>query len=117
MAKSNEPIWWSLFGLGGVVAALLTPAFIIVTGLVLPNLDPTRSDAASYDHIVALARSLPGRIVLFAVISLPLFHLAHRFRYTLIDLGLHGARALVAALCYGAAIAGTAYALYLAVTI
>jgi fumarate reductase subunit D len=41
------------------------------------------------------------------LISLPLFHWAHRFRFTLVDVGLKSIHTLVAVLCYGAAIAGT----------
>ena len=36
MAKSNEPIWWSLFSAGGVVAALLVPVRIFLTGIAWP---------------------------------------------------------------------------------
>jgi fumarate reductase subunit D len=40
------------------------------------------------------------------MISLPLFHWAHRFRFTLIDLGLKGGRGAVAIACYGGAVIG-----------
>ena len=36
MAKSNEPIWWSLFAAGGMVAALLVPITVILTGIAVP---------------------------------------------------------------------------------
>ena len=58
------------------------------------------------------------RLYLFAVISLPLFHWAHRFRYTLYDgLQLTHLTELIAVLCYGAALLGTAMAAYLLWTI
>jgi fumarate reductase subunit D len=47
------------------------------------------------------------KLYLFVLIALPLYHWAHRFRFILEDLGLHGVRTLLAVLCYGAAIVGT----------
>ncbi len=112
MAKSNEPIWWSLFSAGGVIAALLIPAFMLVTGLILPFVD-------SPDEIALreLAQHPIARLLLFLVISLPLFHWAHRFRFTVADLGLHGAKVLVAVLCYGSAIVGTVVTGYVVCTL
>ena len=57
------------------------------------------------------------RIFLFVLISLTLFHWAHRFRFTLVDFGLKSARQVIAVLCYGAAIVGTLVAGFLLVTI
>ena len=31
--RSNEPVFWALFGAGGVIAALAFPALVLVTGL------------------------------------------------------------------------------------
>src|SRR5438477_250404 len=56
-----------------------------------------------------------GRLFLFVVISLPLFHWAHRFRFTLVDLGLKALKGPIAILCYGAAMAGTLIAAVLLV--
>ena len=36
MAKSNEPIFWSLFSAGGVVAAFFIPITIVLTGMAVP---------------------------------------------------------------------------------
>jgi fumarate reductase subunit D len=53
------------------------------------------------------------RLYLFIVISLPLFHWAHRFRYTLSDgLQLYHLTVLIAVRCCGAALVGTAMAAY-----
>jgi fumarate reductase subunit D len=44
---------------------------------------------------------------------LPLFHWAHRFRYTLYDgLQLYHLTVFIAVLCYGAALGGSAIAAY-----
>ena len=106
MAKSNEPIWWSLFSAGGVVAAFLIPIHIILLGLAGP-LGWLPGGALSYDKMVALISHPIVRLYCFVLISLPLFHWAHRFRFTLVDLGIHGIDMLLAVVCYGAAILGT----------
>jgi fumarate reductase subunit D len=46
------------------------------------------------------------------LISLPLFHWAHRFRFTLVDLGLKAAKGPIAIFCYGSALAGTVIAAF-----
>jgi fumarate reductase subunit D len=111
MAKSNEPIWWSLFSAGGVVAAFLIPIHIILTGIAWPlGLLPV--EALEFSRVQALISHPIARLYCFVLISLPLFHWAHRFRFTLMDLGLHGMNTLLAVLCYGSAIAGTVVAAF-----
>ena len=112
MAKSNgETVVWSLFAAGGVVAAMLIPALILITGIVLPLVD---KGSVPVD---GLARSLLGRLVLFVVISLPLFHCANRLFHMTKDFGIHGARGLIGLLCYGGAVVGTGVAGWLVCTL
>ncbi len=106
MAKSNEPIWWSLFSVGGVVAAFLVPVLILITGIAWP-LGLLPGDALQFAKMQALLSHPLSRVFCFVLISLPLFHWAHRFRFTLLDVGLKSIPTLIAVLCYGAAIAGT----------
>jgi fumarate reductase subunit D len=106
MAKSNEPIWWSLFSAGGVVAALLMPIHILLTGIAWP-LGLLPPETMDYSRWQSLLGNPLIRLYCFVLISLPLFHWAHRFRYALMDLGVHGGRMLLAVLFYGGAIAGT----------
>ncbi len=104
MAKSNEPFWWALFGAGGMVAAVLMPITIVLTGIAVA------AGWLTEDRLWELLRHPLTRIYLFVLISFPLFHWAHRFRFTLVDLGLKSARGLIAVLCYGSAIVGTVLA-------
>jgi len=106
MAKSNEPIWWSLFSAGGVVAAFLVPVLILITGIAWP-LGLLPGDALQFAKMQALLSHPLTRVFCFVLISLPLFHWAHRFRFTLVDVGLKSIHTLIAVLCYGAAIVGT----------
>jgi fumarate reductase subunit D len=104
MAKSNEPMWWSLFAAGGMVAALLIPITVILTGIAVPA--GWISDQSLYN----LVHHPLTRLYLFVVISLSLFHGGHRTLLTLMDLGLKAMRSLLAVLFYGGAIVGTVVA-------
>jgi fumarate reductase subunit D len=100
MARSNEPFWWALFSAGMMIGALVVPALVLITG-VLP-LNP--------DRLYSLLNHPLVRLLLFVVISLSFFHWAHRFRFTLVDLGLKEASSVIAIACYGSAIVGTVLA-------
>ena len=112
MAKrSNEPFLWALFSLGGVIAAFLIPVHLFLFGLAFPLgwLRPP-----GYESVMALARLPVTRVYLFVLCSAPLFHWAHRFRYTLYDgLQIKHLNEIIFVFCYGGAIAGTALAGYL----
>ena len=109
--KSNEPFLWALFSAGGVVAAFLIPVHLFLFGLAFPLgwLSPL-----GYERMLALVRLPVTRVYLFVLCSLPLFHWAHRFRYTLYDgLQIKHLNEVIFTFCYGGAIAGTAAAGYL----
>jgi fumarate reductase subunit D len=98
--RSADPLWWLLFSAGGVVAAFLMPVTIVLTGIAVP------AGRLSQDSLLALARHPLGGLYLFVLVSMSLFHSAHRFRYALVDLGFPrlGGQAW---LFYGTAAAGS----------
>ena len=104
MRNSEEPFFWSLFSAGGVVTALLTPVLIVVTGFLVP------ADWVKLHRLVRIFTNPAGRAVLFALAFLTFFHWAHRFRHTLLEVGLKRFAAPIAVACYLVALAGTAWA-------
>ena len=93
------------------MAAFLLPIHILLFGLAFPMgwLDPP-----SYEKLVALARLPLVRLYLFVLCSLPLFHWAHRLRYTLYDcLQVKHLHELIVVGTYGGAVVGTLVAGYL----
>jgi fumarate reductase subunit D len=115
MVGRLTPLLWLLFSAGGTVAALLFPVHLFLTGLAFPL---GWLEAPRYEFLHRLLTHPVTRVYLLVLISLPLFHWAHRFRYTLYDgLQLKHLTALIAVLCYGAALAGTAMTAYLVLTI
>ena len=110
MKRSNKPIFWSLFGAGGMLSALIGPMLIFITGIAAPlgyvNM--------SYERVLAFEHSVLGKLALFLVIALFLFHGLHRMYHCLHDFGIHvgpGRKALF----HGLAAAGSVAALYLLV--
>jgi fumarate reductase subunit D len=98
VARSNKPILWLPFAGGGLVAALIIPVMILITGVLLPlGMLPL-----PYDKMAAFAHNPLGKLILFGTVALPAWHAAHRLRMTAHDLGL-GDGAVVQALCYGSA--------------
>jgi fumarate reductase subunit D len=98
MARSNKPMLWLPFAGGGLVAALITPVLILITGVLMPlGLLHLR-----YDTIAAFAHHPVGKLMLFGAVALPAWHAAHRLRMTAHDLGLGGGFAIKGA-CYGTA--------------
>ena len=108
--KFLEPLFWTLFSAGGVVAALLMPVHIFLFGVALPQ---GWLQDLSHGRALALIEHPLVRIYLFVFCSLPLFHWAHRFRYTLYDgLQIKHLNEVITVFCYGGAIIGTALAGY-----
>ena len=111
----SHALWWGLFAVGGMVAAVLVPVHILFQGILGPlGVTPVASNRA--DTLAGALANPLVRLYLFVLISAPLFHAAHRVRFLLVDLGLHGGRTLVATLCYGGAILGTCLAAYVLIT-
>ena len=108
--RPATPFLWTLFSAGGTIAALLFPVHLFLIGLAFPLgwLDPP-----GYDALRRLVAHPVARLYLLALIALPLFHWAHRFRYTLYDgLQLKHLFGFIAVLCYGVALIGSVLAAY-----
>ena len=106
-----EPFLWLLFSAGGVVAALFVPVLLFLFGLAFPQGWITPPD---HDHLLAVVRNPLTMLVVFGLCVLALFHWAHRFRYTLYDgLQIKHLEEVIATICYGGAIVGSAVAAYL----
>ncbi|MCS7034528.1 MAG: fumarate reductase subunit D, partial [Phycisphaerae bacterium] len=85
--RTMEPFLWTLFSAGGVVAALLLPIHLLLFFFAFPLgwLTPP-----TYERLVGLVQmrvwGIPiVKLWLILMCTLPLFHAAHRFRYTLYD--------------------------------
>jgi fumarate reductase subunit D len=108
--KTVEPLLWTAFSAGGVVAALVLPVLLFLFGLAIPLgwVQPT------HGHLLDVLRNPVTRVVLFVVVTLSLIHAAHRFRFTLYDgLQIKHLNELINTVCYGGAAVGALAAAYL----
>ena len=84
--SSNAPIFWGLFGAGGMLSALFGPALIILTGFMIPHGWGLPADFGDFPHALAFARHPIGKLVALAVIALFFWHGAERMFLTLKDM-------------------------------
>ena len=110
MKRSNAPFYWSLFGAGGMLSALIGPGLVFLT-LAVPVGWFLSPETFSYPRVLAFAQNPVGKLFLFLVASLFLWHAAHRIFHMLHDFGIH--TGVVAwNLCYGVALLGTVLSAY-----
>ncbi len=103
---AKEPFWWGMFSAGGMVAALLIPIHIFIDGLAVP-LGLVDGDALGYERMRVLLANPLIKVYLFVLVVMPLYHAAHRVRFSLYELGLREFSISMDVLCYGAAVTGT----------
>jgi len=106
MRRSNAPVFWLLFGAGGMLSALLGAALVFITGIAAPLGWQPAAGLMSHARMLGFAQNLFGKGFLFIVIALFAWHAAHRIFHSLHDVGLKaGMPAKI--VCYGAALAIT----------
>jgi len=101
--RSNAPIFWLLFGAGGMLSALFGSVLVFITGLAVPLGWIFKPQLLSYERVLPLAQNWLGKGFLFAIIALFAWHAVHRIYHSLHDIGIHTG-ALAKLLCYGSAL-------------
>jgi fumarate reductase subunit D len=103
MKRSNAPIFWLLFGAGGMLSALLGTVLVFITGIAVPLGWPLPGDLLAYPRMLAFAQNWLGKAFLFVVIALFAWHAMHRILHSLHDVGIPIGTASKLA-CYGTAL-------------
>ncbi|MCW2318483.1 fumarate reductase subunit D [Rhodoblastus acidophilus] len=105
--RSISPIFWLLFGAGGMLSALFGPGLILITGFFAPLSVGLPENFLSYDHALAFAQNPVGKLAVLVVVSLFFWHGAERLFLTLKD--MKAGPSLLLKLCtYGVAAVVTA---------
>lgn len=102
-----EPLIWLLFGQGILIGTVLLTGWLIVVGLAVP-LGWAPAPALAFVRMHELAANPIGRLLLLAMIALPLWKGAHHLRALSIDFGGASRDPAVASLLYGLALLGSA---------
>ncbi|UFZ03203.1 fumarate reductase subunit FrdD [Bradyrhizobium ontarionense] len=100
--RTIAPLFWLLFGAGGMLSALFGPALILITGIMIPHGWGVPERLGSYDTVLAFARNPLGKLVLLALIALLFWHAAERLFLTLHDMRV-GTVTVLRWLTYGVA--------------
>jgi fumarate reductase subunit D len=103
MKRSNAPVFWLLFGAGGMLSALLGTALVYITGIAVPLNLPPAAGLFEYSRMLAFAQHWLGKAFLFVVISLFAWHAMHRIYHSLHDVGIPAGMPAKLA-CYGIAL-------------
>ena len=99
-----EPVIWLLFGQGILVGTVLLTGWVLILGIAAPL---GIVDALGWEHAHELGAGLIGRLVLAALIILPMWKGAHHMRHVAIDMGGAERDAVVAPLLYLTALLGS----------
>jgi fumarate reductase subunit D len=102
-----EPLIWLLFGQGILIGTILLTGWLLVVGLAAP-LGMVSEGALAFERAHRLAAHPIGRLLLLALIALPLWKGAHHLRALSIDFGGASRDPAVASLLYGLALLGSA---------
>jgi fumarate reductase subunit D len=113
MAIAKKALIWSLFAAGGTLTAFLFPALIALFLMLAAGYVP---EGLSYDNFSKFVSWWPGKIAIFAVLFLSLWHAAHRLRVVFHDFGIH-ADGPIAFCLYTLAAAGSVMAAVLVILI
>jgi fumarate reductase subunit D len=108
MGKINKALFWSLFAAGGTVTAFVFPVLVLIVLIAAYGNPPA---IMGYEQMHSLLANWLGKLVAFGIVSLALWHAAHRLRTALHGLGLH-ADGTVAPVGYGLALLGTIFCGY-----
>jgi fumarate reductase subunit D len=101
-----EPIIWFLFGQGIMIGTMLLTGWVLVVGLAIP-LGIVDASALDYARAHSLGSNIIGRLVLLALIALPLWKGAHHLRSLSVDMGGGERDGAVGGVLYLIALAGS----------
>jgi len=101
-----EPVIWLLFGQGIMIGTILLTGWVLVIGLLIP-LGVVPAEALSFERANMLGSNIVGRLLLGALLVLPLWKGAHHVRSLAVDFGGGERDAVVGSLLYLIATVGS----------
>lgn len=87
--RCDEPIFWLLFGTGGMTVGIILPAIIILllaAGISSPDIN---SGLLNFEQVKGFLGNWFVSLIIFGVLATVFWHAFHRIYHTLHDLGVH----------------------------
>lgn len=109
MAIAKKAFAWALFAAGGTVTAFIFPALIGLFLMVSAGLVP---ENLTREGVLAFCGNFFGKLAVFGVLALAMWHAAHRLRVVCHDFGIRN-DAWAARILYFLATIGTVVAAFL----
>jgi fumarate reductase subunit D len=106
LLQKLDPLIWFVFGQGLLFGTILLTGWILVVGLAVP-LGLVSPEALAFERAYRLASHPLGRLVLFALVVLPIWKGAHHLRHLALDHGGHERDPAVATALYALATLGS----------
>ena len=94
-----EPLIWFLFGQGIMIGSILMTGWLLVVGVLAP-LGIVPAEALAYERAHMLASHPVGRLLLVAILALPVWKGAHHVRHFFIDRGHAEKDGLIGGIAY-----------------
>ena len=101
--RSDEPIYWLMFGTGGMVAAWVLPAVLVVFILAGISSPDVTTGLLSFEQVKGILGHLFLALVLFGIVFILSFYSLHRMYHSTHDFKLHSK--IFWYICYGGAAA------------
>lgn len=86
--RTNEPVFWGLFGGGGMISVFTMPVLIVVFAFLIP-FGVFGGAQGTYATMHGVMTHWLVQLVVLIVLALVLWHAAHRFFHSLHDLKIH----------------------------
>ncbi|MGD9264384.1 MAG: hypothetical protein PVJ71_01265 [Lysobacterales bacterium] len=113
MTIAKKAVVWGLFAAGGTLSSFVMPVLILLFLLVAVGAVPA---GLQFEAFHAFVSGWLGKLCLFVVLFLSLWHAAHRLRVVMHDFGIRQDK-LVARTVYGVAAIGTLMTVFYLLTV
>lgn len=102
---------WAGFSLGGIVAAFVLPALIIITNLAVP-FGIVSPEKLEYARVVSKLSNPLAKLFIFVILVASLYHAAYRLQSVLQEITLEKLGVASSIIAYGLLALGTSVLLY-----
>lgn len=87
--RSDEPMYWLMFGAGGMVASIVLPAIMVILIVAGLTADDLQHGMLNLGQIASVFSNWFLSLVVFGIVFLLSFYALHRMHHSSHDFGIH----------------------------